>query len=260
MKVVIFAGGLGTRLSEETNLLPKPMIEIGDKPILWHIMKSYSRYGFSDFVILVGYKSYLVKEYFLNYCLHQSDVRVDLRSNSVEYLASSTEPWTVTLLDTGQDTLTGTRLSKARHVLNDQQFLLTYGDGLSDVNLNDLLKFHNLHDGIVTMTAVQPAGRFGTFNSNECTGQIKTFTEKPSGDGSWINGGFFVCDSQVFDYIDIHNNVAFEDQPLQSLANAGLLYSYKHNGFWKCMDTLRDKIEINAISSQSAPWLRAISS
>jgi glucose-1-phosphate cytidylyltransferase len=258
MKVVIFAGGLGTRLSEETSLLPKPMIPLAGKPILWHIMKSYSRYGFSDFIVLLGYKAYVVKEYFANYYLHQNDVRFNLKDNSVEYLSSDSEDWNVTLLDTGMATLTGSRLQQARHLLSSEPFLLTYGDGLSDLDMNAQLEFHRSHAGQLTMTAVQPAGRFGSFQSDNESNKVTTFIEKPAGDGSWVNGGFFICEPDIFDHIPYGENVAFESHPLQSLAAQGLLYSYYHNGFWKCMDTLRDKNELNQIASVSAPWLAPV--
>lgn len=258
MKVVIFAGGLGTRLSEETSLLPKPMIDICGRPILWHIMKTYSRYNFIDFIVLVGYKSYLIKEYFVNYYLHQSDVVVDLQSNSVQYIASSSEPWKVTLLDTGSDTLTGTRLLKAKDYLQDSPFLLTYGDGLSDIDMVDQIAFHKNSNAVVTMAAVQPAGRFGSFEVDESTNKVNNFIEKPAGDGSWVNGGFFICEPEIFNFIPNNQNVAFEESPLSDLARAGKLYSYYHSGFWKCMDTLRDKQELNRLASSNPIWLKPI--
>jgi glucose-1-phosphate cytidylyltransferase len=260
MKVVIFAGGLGTRLSEETTVLPKPMIAIAGKPILWHIMKCYSRYGLSDFIILLGYKGYTIKEYFANYYLHQNDVCFNLKDNSVEYLSSESEDWKVTLLDTGSDTLTGTRLQRARHLLSDETFFLTYGDGLSDLDMKAQIDFHRSHPGYLTMTAVQPAGRFGSFQSDNDSNKVTSFVEKPAGDGSWINGGFFICEPGIFDHIPYGENVAFEHYPLQSLATHDLLYSYYHNGFWKCMDTLRDKNELNQIAIASAPWLAPVES
>lgn len=255
MKVAIFAGGLGTRLSEETTIIPKPMLHIAGKPILWHIMKSYAKYGFTDFVVLVGYKSYVIKEYFVNYCLHQSDVTIDLAKNEVQFISSSSEPWKVTLLDTGDSTLTGTRLAKAQRYLENDTFLLTYGDGLSDIDMKTQISYHRSHGGIVTMTAVQPAGRFGTFVSDPDTNAVVSFTEKPAGDGSWINGGYFVCEPTIFSYLPSDNNYAFEETPLQSLARDGRLFTYKHNGFWKCMDTLRDKQELELIASNSPCWL-----
>lgn len=258
MKVVIFAGGLGTRLSEETTLVPKPMIPINGKPILWHIMKSYSRYGFNDFIILTGYKSYIIKDYFVNYHLHQSNISVDIMNNSVEFLDSSTEPWKVTLLDTGETTLTGARLKLASQYLTGSRFLLTYGDGVSDIDMHHQLAFHDTHPGIVTMAAVQPAGRFGTFTTADDPSKVISFSEKIKTDSSWINGGFFICEPEILDYIDNQANVAFEDQPLSTLADLGLLYTYYHHGFWKCMDTLRDKHELHSIAATSPYWLSSI--
>ncbi|GAB6041587.1 glucose-1-phosphate cytidylyltransferase [Endothiovibrio diazotrophicus] len=233
------AGGLGTRLSEETELKPKPMVEIGGRPILWHIMKLYSRYGFNEFVILLGYKGYLVKEYFANYFLHQSDVTIDLAGNGMEIHNSSCEPWKVTLLDTGLETMTGGRILRAREFVGDQPFLLTYGDGVADIDILRLVDFHRGHSGMVTMTSVQPAGRFGALDV-ESDLRVSRFLEKPKGDGAWVNGGFFVCDPQVFDYI-AGDAMVFEEEPLQRLAREGHLYTFHHDGFWKCMDTLRDK-------------------
>lgn len=258
MKVVIFAGGLGTRLSEETNLIPKPMIEINGKPILWHIMKIYEKYNYTDFIILVGYKSYLIKEYFVNYFLHQSDVTVDLATNDVSYISNASEPWRVTLLDTGAKSQTGTRLLKAKKYIENEPFLLTYGDGLSDIDMNKQLEFHNSRNALVTMTAVQPAGRFGSFRADETTSQVLDFVEKPAGDGSWINGGFFICEPSILDHIPSDANVAFEDFPLQNIAKLGKLYSFHHHGFWKCMDTLRDKNELNELALSSPFWLNKV--
>jgi glucose-1-phosphate cytidylyltransferase len=259
MKVVIFAGGLGTRLSEETSLVPKPMVDINGRPILWHVMKTYSRYNYNDFIILLGYKSSLIKEYFLNYYLHQSDVRIDLRDNSCEFLNSCSENWSVTLLDTGPHTLTGSRLSLARNYLSDSSFLLTYGDGVSDIDMHKQLEFHQSHNGILTMAAVQPDGRFGTFVADHKSKRVSSFVEKPKGDGAWVNGGFFICDPQIFDHIPENANVAFEDVPMKRLADQGLLYSYHHHGFWKCMDTLRDKNDLDLIAKQATPpWLSSI--
>ena len=254
MKVVIFAGGLGTRLSEETNLLPKPMIEINGRPILWHIMQSYSAFGYSEFVILLGYKSYLIKEYFAHYCLHNSDVEIDCSSNSIRYLSPSNDPWKITLLDTGVSSLTGTRLLMAKKYLNST-FMLTYGDGLSDLDMVDQLRFHRSHGGLCTFASVQPAGRFGTFVNHPDSTLVKSFTEKPAGDGSWINGGFFICEPAILDFIPSDINVAFEDHPLQDLSLSSQLHSYRHTGFWKCMDTLRDKVELNRIALSNPVWL-----
>lgn len=254
MKVLILAGGLGTRLSEETDLRPKPMVDIGGKPILWHIMKLYSRYGHNEFVILLGYKGYYIKEYFANYFLHQSDVTIDLATNKMEIHNNSSEPWRITLLDTGADTMTGGRIQRAQPYVGDETFMLTYGDGVSDVNIEDLLACHRAHGKAVTMTSVQPDGRFGTFDADE-RGQVTRFLEKPRGDGSWINGGFFVCEPTVFDYINSGDATVFEQDPLQGLARDGELHTYRHNGFWKCMDTLRDKQDLNQMwQSCNAKW------
>lgn len=253
MKVVILAGGFGTRLSEETSTIPKPMVKIGDKPIIWHIMKHYSSYGFDDFVILGGYKSYVIKEYFANYYLHQSDVEFDMKNNSMTTLESKTESWKVTILDTGLHTMTGGRIKRAAKYL-DEPFFLTYGDGVSDVNIKELLDFHNGHDQKFTMTCVQPEGRFGAVDINTETNIINSFMEKPKGDGAWINGGFFVCDPVVFDYLGDDTTI-FERQPLESIANDKLLAAYKHRGFWKPMDTLRDKNQLeDKWNENKAPW------
>lgn len=253
MKVVILAGGFGTRLSEETSTIPKPMVKIGDKPIIWHIMKHYSSYGFDEFVILGGYKSYVIKEYFANYYLHQSDVEFDMKNNSMTTLESKTENWKVTILDTGLHTMTGGRIKRAAKYL-DEPFFLTYGDGVSDVNIQELLDFHNSHNQKFTMTCVQPEGRFGAVDINTETNVINSFMEKPKGDGAWINGGFFVCDPVVFDYLDDDTTV-FERKPLESIANDKLLAAYKHRGFWKPMDTLRDKNQLeDKWNDNKAPW------
>jgi glucose-1-phosphate cytidylyltransferase len=255
MKVVIFAGGFGTRLSEETAMIPKPMVQIGDKPILWHIMKMYSHYGFNDFVILGGYKCYVVKEYFSNYFLHQSDVVFDMKNNSMQIIDSKTEPWTVTILDTGIETMTGGRLKRAEKFLSDAPFLLTYGDGVSDVNILKLLEFHNSHRKAITMTAVQPEGRFGAIDLDQDSSKINLFMEKPKGDGSWINGGFFVCEPSVFDYIKEGDTTVWEKGPLESLAAKNELYAFKHSGFWKPMDTQRDKMQLEDLwTKNKAPW------
>lgn len=254
MKVLILAGGLGTRLSEETDIRPKPMVEIGGRPILWHIMKHYSAYGHNDFIVLLGYKGYFIKEYFANYFLHQSDVTIDLSTNAMQVHNNSSEPWRITLLDTGADTMTGGRIKRAQSFVGDENFMLTYGDGVSDVNLDDLLKCHKLHGKAMTMTSVQPDGRFGTFEATD-SGRVTQFLEKPKGDGSWINGGFFVCESKVFDYIKKGDSTVFEQSPLQDLAKDGELFSYAHGGFWKCMDTLRDKNDLNQMwQSGQAKW------
>ena len=254
MKVAILAGGFGTRLSEETVNMPKPMIHIGDKPILWHIMKHYSHYGFTDFVILGGYKCYVIKEYFANYFMHQSDVTFNLAENRMEVLNNETEPWKVTVLDTGLNTLTGGRIKRAEKYLSDAPFMLTYGDGVSDINLTKLLEFHKGHGKALTMTAVQPEGRFGAMEIDE-NNEVNHFMEKPKGDGVWINGGFFVCEPQVFNYIDGGDETAWERSPLEAMAKAGDLIAYKHHDFWKPMDMLRDKLQLEELWSKGrAPW------
>ena len=253
MKVVILAGGFGTRLSEETSSIPKPMVKIGDKPIIWHIMKHYSSYGFNDFVILGGYKSYVIKEYFANYYLHQADVEFDMEKNTMTTLESNTEKWKVTVLDTGLNTMTGGRIKRAAKYLNEP-FMLTYGDGVSNVNIEELLNFHNNHSEKVTMTCVQPEGRFGAVDINTQNNVINSFIEKPRGDGAWINGGFFVCDPIVFNYIEDDSTV-FEKNPLENMAQDKLLAAYKHKGFWKPMDTLRDKNQLESQWDENkAPW------
>lgn len=254
MKVVILAGGLGTRLSEETDLKPKPMVEIGSKPILWHIMKIYSHYGFNDFIICGGYKQYLIKEYFVNYFLHQSDVTIDLAANKIEIHKTSAEPWKITFVDTGIETMTGGRIKRIQSYV-DGTFLLTYGDGLGDININSLLDFHRKQRKLATVTVVQPVGRFGSIRFDE-KDEVKVFAfqEKPKGDGAWINGGFFVCEPEVFDYLNGDATI-WERQPLEQLAAAGELVAYKHIGFWKPMDTLREKIELEDMwSSGKANW------
>lgn len=255
MKVVIFAGGFGTRLMEETEARPKPMVEIGGKPILWHIMKMYSAYGFNDFIICLGYKGYMIKEYFMNYFMHNADVTVDLETNEVKIHESKSEKFKVTLIDTGLNTKTAGRLKRVRHLVNDEAFMLTYGDGLSDINLNDLVKFHSTHGKIATITSIQPSGRFGSLDIN-ATGSVTRFIEKPKGDGFWINAGFFVLEPRVFDFIPPEaDNVMWEDEPLRDLALAGELSALKYNGFWKCMDHLRDKVELEHLwESGKAQW------
>ena len=242
MKVLLLAGGFGTRLSEETDIRPKPMADIGGRPIIWHIMKGYSHYGFNEFVVLLGYKGYYIKEYFGNYFLHQSDVTIDLSTNGMEVHNNTSEPWKVTLLETGQDTMTGGRIKRAKDFIGNEPFLLTYGDGVSDVDLSELINFHKKHGKLITMTAVQPEGRFGALETDG--NRVESFLEKPKGDGSWINGGFFVCQPEVLNYIKDDHTV-FEQEPLQQLAKDGQLFNYRHQGFWKCMDTLRDKKVLN---------------
>lgn len=255
MKVVILAGGLGTRLSEETRLVPKPMVEIGGKPILWHIMKIYSSYGFNDFIVLSGYKSHVIKDYFVHYYQQYSDITVDMLNNSVEIHKIKTEPWKVTILYTGQNTMTGGRIKKAQEYIGDEPFMLTYGDGVADVNINELIKAHNASKKLVTMTAVQPTGRFGALVIKE-DNIITSFKEKPKGDESWINGGFFVCEPKVFDYIADSDDVIFERTPLENLAADNQLNAYKHDGFWRPMDTLKDKNDLTEMwMTGKAPWV-----
>lgn len=255
MKVVILAGGLGTRLSEETNVRPKPMVEIGGHPILWHIMKIYSQYGINDFVILLGYKGYCIKEYFTNYFLHRSDITVDLRNGGkLIFHKHDAEPWQITLLDTGLDTLTGSRVKRAEKYLSGEPFLLTYGDGVADINIKKLIEFHADHGKLATVTAVQPRGRFGAMVLDERS-NVTAFQEKPQGDGSWINGGFFVCQPKFFDFIGTGDHIILEREPLERLVAINQLAAYKHHGFWQPMDTLRDKIELNRLwESSAAPW------
>lgn len=255
MKVVILAGGFGTRISEESHLRPKPMIEIGEHPILWHIMKIYSSFGFNEFVICLGYKGYVIKEYFANYFLHNSDVTFDLSSNGIEIHNSAAESWKVTLVDTGLMTQTGGRLRKIRKYLSDETFLMTYGDGVADIDISELLYFHRSHGKYSTITAVQPPGRFGAlaFDREEDV-IVRDFQEKPQGDGSWINGGFFVLEPDIFQYIE-NDDVLWEKQPLFKLSSINQLVAYRHSGFWKPMDTLRDKNELESLWDKgAAPW------
>ena len=253
MKILILAGGLGSRLSEETTLKPKPMVEIGGKPILWHIMKIYSSFGFNDFVILCGYKGYMIKSYFANYYRHMADMTVDMANNTIEYHKNNAEPWKVTLVDTGLDTMTGGRIRKVKDYVGNEPFMLTYGDGVANIDINELLKFHNNHGKAITMTSVQPEGRFGALVINN-EYKVTDFKEKPMGDGAWINVGFFVCNPAVFDYIE-NDQVIFERQPLEKLAAKGELFTFRHQGFWKPMDTLRDKNELEEMwRSDNASW------
>jgi glucose-1-phosphate cytidylyltransferase len=252
-KVVILAGGLGTRLSEETEARPKPMVEIGGKPILWHIMKIYSKYGLNDFIVCLGYKGYVIKEFFLNYYLHLADVTFDIGRNTTEIHRGRAEPWRVTLVDTGADTMTGGRLARVRDYLGAEPFCLTYGDGVADVDIGKLISFHAAHGRLATMTAVLPPGRFGALDLAE-DGMVKGFQEKPRGDGGWINGGFFVFSPKVIDYI-AGDAMPLEDRPLVQLASDGELQAYQHTGFWHAMDTLRDRRQLEAMwSSGNAPW------
>lgn len=253
MKVLILAGGFGTRLSEETSVLPKPMVEVGGRPILWHIMKSYSHYGFNEFIILLGYKGYCIKEFFANYFLHQSDVTINLSTGEMSVHRNASEPWQVTLLDTGIQTMTGGRIKRAAAIVGDEPFMLTYGDGVCDVDIAALVEYHRQNQKLITMTSIQPEGRFGAI---EITGSnlVSNFHEKPKGDGAWINAGYFVCQPEVLSYIEGDATV-FEKEPLEALAADGQLVTYKHDGFWKCMDTQRDKVQLNEMwSSDAAKW------
>lgn len=252
MKAVILAGGLGTRLSEETVLRPKPMVEIGGMPILWHIMKTYSSFGVNDFVVCLGYKGYLIKEYFANYFLHMSDVTFDMANNKMKVHQASAEPWKVTLVDTGQDTMTGGRLKQVAAYVGDQDFCFTYGDGVADVDVGKLIEFHKAQGTLATVTSVQPPGRFGALDIVH--GKITGFQEKPQGDGASINGGFFVLSPRVIDYI-ADSTTIWEREPLERLAREGQLSAYKHRGFWQPMDTLRDKIYLEELwRTGKAPW------
>jgi len=254
MKVLILAGGYGTRLSEETVLKPKPMVEIGPHPILWHIMKLYSHYGMDEFVILLGYKGYIIKEYFANYFLHQSNVTFDMKDNSMKVHNSNSEPWKVTLVDTGVKTMTGGRIEKVKEYIGNETFLLTYGDGVADVNIEESIKFHKEQKAVVTMTAVQPDGRFGAIDIDD-NGKVVSFLEKPKGDGAWINGGFFVCEPEALNYIKDGSSTVWEKNPLETIACDGKLSSFRHKGFWQCMDTLREKELLeNLWETGAAPW------
>jgi glucose-1-phosphate cytidylyltransferase len=254
MKVVILAGGFGSRLSEETHVKPKPMIEIGGKPILWHILKMYSHYGLNDFVICCGYKGYVIKEYFANYFLYHSDCRFDLKNNKVEMLRNGVEHWTVTLMDTGENTMTGGRLKRVRDQLGDGTFCFTYGDGVCDVNVNDLIAFHREQKVLATLIATQPPGRFGALTLGSTQTHVEHFAEKPGGDGAWINGGFFVLEPQVIDYI-ADDATIWEREPLEKLVSMGQVAAYKHRGFWHSMDTLRDKMVLESMwASGNPPW------
>lgn len=255
MKVVILAGGLGTRLMEETEARPKPMVEIGGKPILWHIMKIYEHYGFNDFIICLGYKATLIKDYFYNYYLHNSDITIDLESNKMIIHYSNAESFKVTLIDTGLNTNTAGRIKRVKEHLRGETFMLTYGDGVANINISELVKFHFAHKKLATLTSIQVPGRFGNINIIE-DGVVDNFQEKPHGDGMWINGGFFVLEPQIFDYLNGDmDNVQWEKGPLLNIANDKQLSAYKHNGFWKCMDALRDRIELEEMwSTGKAEW------
>ena len=254
MKVVILAGGLGTRISEESHLKPKPMIEIGERPILWHIMKIYSKYGFNEFVICLGYKGYSIKEYFAHYFLHESDITFDFRNKNERLIHHhSAEPWSVTLVGTGGDTMTGGRVKRVQEYIGNETFMLTYGDGVSDVDIRALYEFHKSHGKLATVTSIQPPGRFGALNLDS-DNQVHGFEEKPKGDGAWLNGGFFVLEPAVLDYIS-GDSVVLEKEPLEGLANDEQLVAFKHSGFWQSMDTLRDKNHLDDLWKRgSAPW------
>lgn len=256
MKVVILAGGLGTRISEESHLKPKPMIEVGDAPILWHIMKYYSSYGFNEFIICCGYKGYVIKEYFADYYLHRSDVTFDFANNNEMIIHTNVaEPWKVTVVDTGLHTMTGGRLKRIQKYVGDQTFMMTYGDGVSDIDLDALLEFHRVHKKAATLTAIQPGGRFGVLDIDD-NETVRQFSEKAKEDGGWINAGFMVLEPEVFDYIE-GDDTFFEKEPLENLALDGKLAAYRHEGFWKCMDTMRDKGMLDELwNSGQAPWKR----
>lgn len=253
MKAVILAGGLGTRLAEETQSRPKPMIEIGGKPLLWHIMKIYSQHGINEFIICLGYKGYFIKEYFSNYFLHTSDVTIDLRSNSMEIHHNTAEPWSISLIDTGQNTMTGGRIKRIQPYIEDDTFLMTYGDGVADVNIRESIAFHRSHGKAATMTAVKPPGRFGVVEIGE-SGNVTAFHEKPDDELGWINGGFFVLNHSVFDMVE-GDDTMWEREPLERLASKGELVAYRHTGFWQPVDTLREKNLLETLwKSSKPPW------
>ena len=254
MKVVILAGGHGSRLSEETQIRPKPMVEVGGKPILWHIMKMYTAHGINDFIICCGYKSHVIKEYFANYSLLMSDITFDMRKNEMKIHQNGVEPWKVTLIDTGEKSMTGGRLKRVRDYIGNETFCATYGDGVSDVNIRKLIEFHRERGALATLTAVQPLGRFGVFSLKKEECKISSFREKVDGDGGWVNGGFFVLEPSVMDYIESDATV-WEREPMERLAKDGKLAAFRHRGFWQSMDTLRDKILLEEFwNSGNAPW------
>ncbi len=254
MKAVILAGGYGSRMSEETTVRPKPMVELGDRPILWHIMKIYAAHGINDFVICLGYKGHMIKDFFANYHILTADIRCTLGGHHVEILREQAEPWTVTLVETGKDTQTGGRLKRVREYIGNETFCMTYGDGVSDVNITAAIELHRREGRLATVTAVQPPGRFGYFNMAAGSAGISNFVEKPKGEGAWVNGGFFVLEPGVFDYIE-DDSTRWEIEPLERLASDGQLGAYRHNGFWQCMDHLRDKIYLDDLwVSGKAPW------
>lgn len=254
MKAVILAGGFGTRISEETGIRPKPMVEIGGYPILWHIMKTYSAHGINDFVICCGYKSHVIKDYFASYLLRHADVTFDIKSHSIDYHRTEAEPWKVTLVETGQDTMTGGRLKRVKEYLGNETFCFTYGDGLTDLDITKLIAFHKEQGTMATLTAVQPPGRFGAFTIAENHPKVTSFHEKPKGDGAWINGGYFVLEPAALDYIE-NDSTVWEREPMQKLAHKGQLAAFTHTGFWQNMDTLRDKMLLEGLwKSGNAPW------
>ncbi len=254
MKAVILAGGLGTRLSEATSIIPKPMVEIGGKPILWHIMKTYSHYGINDFIICCGYKQYVIKEYFVNYFSHNSDLTVNLSDNSVQIHDNHSEDWKVTMVDTGLHTMTGGRIKRIQKYIGNERFLLTYGDGVTDLNISESIKAHDMSGAILSMTAYQPQGKFGALDIDS-EGRVNSFMEKPAGDGSWINAGYFVCEPAVFDFINDGDSTVFEKDPLEMIAKEGKMKAFKHRGFWKPMDTMKDTNDLNEMWEKGiAPW------
>ena len=254
MKAVILAGGLGTRITEETQFKPKPMVEIGGKPLLWHIMKIYSYFGINDFIICCGYKGYCIKEYFSSYMMHASDITVDFSSRDIIYHNFIPESWKITMVDTGEKTMTGSRIKKIKKYITDKTFCLTYGDGLSDINVKELIDFHNKSGKLATLTAVKPPGRFGSLVIND--NSVDRFTEKPNGDGAYINGGFFVLNKGIFDYIKDNELTVWEQEPLNDLSKDNELMAYKHKGFWRPLDTLRDKIYLEQLWDKGAPWIK----
>lgn len=252
-KVVLLAGGLGTRISEETVIKPKPMVEIGGKPILWHIMKIYASHGFTDFVVLLGYKGYYVKEYFTNYFLHQNDIKIDLKNNKIEYFNNAAEDWKITLIDTGEHSMTGGRIKRIQQLIGNETFMLTYGDGVANINIRESFEFHKEHGKLLTVTAVRPEARYGILDFGEGN-DVNGFLEKPIGEGGWINGGFFVCEPSVIDFI-ADDYTIWEREPMESIANLKQMKAYRHDGFWQCMDTMRDKTKLQELwESGNAPW------
>lgn|SRR5574344_936861 len=256
MKAVILAGGFGSRLSEATNLIPKPMVEIGGKPIIWHIMKIYSHYGISEFVVCCGYKQYVIKEYFANYYCHNCDMTVDLSDNSVMVHDNHSENWKVTMVDTGLNTMTGGRVKRIQRYIGQERFCLTYGDAVTDLNISETITSHEASGAVLSMTVFKPAGKFGSAHIDPNTNKVVSFEEKPDGDGNWINAGFFVCEPQVFDYLPLNDDTCvLEKKPLEQIAREGKMHAFKHSGFWKPMDMLRDNTELNAMwNKNEAPW------